>query len=162
MLACSAPNAGAQTPVRWTAAALRGAEATRAAAPEGAAIVRVTAAIDDGWHIYSLTQPAGGPVATRITLPAGQPYAAAGAVRSSRPHVGYDESFAMNVEMHERTAVFDVPVRATGGSAGSPANWRSPVQITVRYQACNASLCLPPQTARLSASLPPGRSAGPS
>lgn len=159
-LACVGRPAVAQTPVHWSAFAR--AAATPGAAP-GTAVVRVTAGIDRGWHIYSLTQAPGGPAPTRISLPAGAGYVGAAPIRTTRPRVAFDSAFGMTVELHERRAVFDVPVRrvraATPG-AGAEAGNGAPIRLAVRYQACNDRLCLPPQTAHLSAVPPRARRPG--
>src|ERR1700730_8038767 len=54
---------------------------------------QVTAQIQGGWHLYSLTQGAGGPVPTRITVPDGQPFKLAGNVSGPRPRVEMDPNF---------------------------------------------------------------------
>lgn len=131
-------SAGAQTPVHW-----RAQPATIAA--NGTGSVTLTAAIDDGWHIYAVTQGPGGPVPTRFTLAAGQPLAMAGEVKSApAPKTEMDEAFGIKVEMHERQASFTLPVTVAAGAHPDS------VRVRARYQACNASLCLPPQTAQLS------------
>jgi thiol:disulfide interchange protein DsbD len=133
----------AQTQVQWTLAPI--------AAPiqDGAtATVRVDARIQDGWHIYSITQPAGGPIPTRITVPPNQPFESAGdAEPTAQPRVAFDDAFKMNVQMHEKAIGFTVPIRAVGTAATAADS----VHVNVRYQVCNESLCLPPQTARLAA-----------
>lgn len=142
LVACSsADHAAAQTPVRWSIAPVR-AEMTHGTL----ANVRVDAAIQSGWHIYSITQPSGGPYATRISVPTGQRFVAAGEPKVLlAPRVAFDEAFKMNVQLHEKAASFDVPVRLNG-PANAPGD---SVHVNVRYQVCNASLCLPPQTAKL-------------
>ncbi len=141
-LAACAPGqpAAAQTPVVWTIAPLRVVMENGATAN-----VRIDAKIQDGWHIYSITQPAGGPIPTRITIPSGQPFGAAGDSKpSAQPRVAFDDAFHMNVQLHEKAVGFIVPIRSTAPAAASDS-----VHVNVRYQACNASLCLPPQTAKL-------------
>lgn len=142
LAACSpARPAAAQTPVHWTIAPLRGAL-------QGGAVanVRIDAKIQDGWHIYSITQPAGGPIATRITVPTGQPFVSAGdPAPSAAPRIAFDDAFQMNVQLHEKAVGFTVPVRFTG----VPGSHTESIHVNVRYQACNASLCFPPQTAKL-------------
>lgn len=116
--------------------------------PGTVAHVTIEAVIQTGWHIYSVTQPPGGPYATRISVPDGQPFVAVGtATAITPPHVSFDDAFKMNVQLHEKAASFDVPVRlADVAHAGGDS-----VRVNVRYQVCNASLCLPPQTVRLAA-----------
>lgn len=130
-------SAGAQTPVHWHAQ-------PAVIAANGTGSVTLTAAIDDGWHIYAVTQGPGGPVPLRLTLATGQPVAIAGDVKASpAPKTELDEAFGIKVEMHERQASFTVPVKVAPGAHPDS------VHVRARYQACNASLCLPPQTAQL-------------
>src|SRR3989304_8246943 len=42
--------------------------AQKALAPGATSEIPVTARLDAGWHIYSLTQPTGGPIATTVGL----------------------------------------------------------------------------------------------
>jgi DsbC/DsbD-like thiol-disulfide interchange protein len=128
-------------PVRWSlappSAPIQGGDT---------ADVRVDASIQDGWHIYSITQPAGGPIATRITVPVGQPFVAAGDPKpTAQPRVAFDDAFKMNVQLHEKAVGFTVPVRASTAATSATDS----VHVNVRYQVCNESLCLPPQTAKL-------------
>lgn len=133
-----APAAGAQTPVHWHADSAH-------MDMSGSGQVGLTATIDDGWHIYAVTQGPGGPVPTRFTLATGQPLRLSGAPTvSPAPTTRMDESFGIPVQMHEHQAKFAVGVKAAG------AMHPDTIRIQARYQACNASLCLPPQTARLS------------
>jgi DsbC/DsbD-like thiol-disulfide interchange protein len=143
--ACSAGRpAAAQMPVTWTIAPLRATPGNGATVP-----VRIDARIQQGWHIYSITQPAGGPIATRITVPPGQVVVAAGAATPTvQPRIAYDDAFKMNVQLHEKAVGFNVPVRSSRLASATDS-----VHVNVRYQVCNASLCYPPQTARLATPL---------
>ncbi len=142
----SAPPAVAP-PVRWTIVPPRARITT---SPD---TVVIQASIEPGWHVYSLTQPAGGPVATRVSLSPGQPFELAGTpVSAPAPHVAYDDAFRMNVQLYEARVRFLVPVRAS--RAVMPAD---SVRVNVRYQICNASLCYPAQTAKLAAAFPAPR-----
>lgn len=145
-LACSTPRADAQTPVHWTATL------QRAPARGGSAAVKLVAVIDKGWHIYATNQGPGGPVPTRITVPSGQPFVAGGPVTvAPPPHSAFDEAFRITVLLHEKRAEFVVPVKSVGTTAADS------IHVNARYQVCNATLCLPPQTARLSV---PARATG--
>lgn len=134
--------ASAQNPVTW---AVKTSSARVAAG--GNVSVQLTAQIESGWHMYSLTQGAGGPIPTRITLPEGQPFKLGGAVRGPRPRTEMDPNFQMNTETYEGSAAFIVPV-VTGADA--PAGMQN-IQVNVRFQACNSQLCLPPRTVKLAA-----------
>lgn len=134
-----APAAGAQTPVHWTISPAR-------IDGGGSGSVTLSAKIDDGWHIYAVTQGPGGPVPTRITLAPGQALGiSTDPLVSPAPKTEMDESFGIPVQMHERQVAFTMKMKAdTRAKLDS-------VHVRARYQACNASLCLPPQTAQLSA-----------
>jgi DsbC/DsbD-like thiol-disulfide interchange protein len=124
-------------PVTWT-----GAVAPAQVAAGGMVNVRLTAAIDDGWHLYSTTQPPGGPVPTRIAV-ASPRFALEGSLAFPKPSVHADPNFGINVETYETGVTFTVPVRV---DKAAPVGTDT-VVVTARYQACNATLCLPPQTA---------------
>lgn len=129
-----AAAAGAQNPVAWTVT-----PAAKAAVAGGTTSVKITAAIQDGWHIYSLTQPAGGPNPTRFTLPDSQPFTLGGAIVGPAPKVGFDETFNINVETHEKTAEFTIPVKIDKDA--KPGTQQ--LHVNARYQVCNATSCIP-------------------
>ena len=52
--------------------------------------VKLLAAVQEGWHLYSLKPMAEGPVPTRIWLAEGQPFSLAGAVQAPEPQVMQD------------------------------------------------------------------------
>jgi DsbC/DsbD-like thiol-disulfide interchange protein len=139
-----AAAAGAQTPVKWTATA------TKPAAAGGETSVKLSAKIDDGWHIYSITQGPGGPIPTKVSVPDSQAFALAGQVKSSAaPAVKFDENFGINVETYEKAVDLTVPVKV---QKGAKAGEKTGI-VAVRYQACNASLCLPPKTEKIKVAL---------
>lgn len=107
---------------------------------------RVQAAIGGGWHIYSLTQPDGGPVPTSITIGDGA-FKAAGSARSeTAPHREMDENFGVATETYTGGAVFTLPVITGAAQTGAET-----LTVSIRYQACNDSICLPPKTVKVSA-----------
>lgn len=125
-----------QTPVHWSASD------AGTVAPGARVTAHISAAIDAGWHVYSLTQGAGGPIAMRITLAPNQPFALEGTPTGPAPHKEFDPNFGIHVELYEETATFTVPVVAT---AATPIG-KDSILVRPRYQACNASLCLPART----------------
>lgn len=146
LAACPTSGVGAQTPVHWSATAPSGS----VVAIGGTTNVKLQASIADGWHIYAIDQGPGGPVPTRITLAPGQPFTLASAVRAiSTPRTELDQSFGIKVMVHEKSAAFVLPVRV-GPTVRSGTD---SVHVNARYQVCNATLCLPPQTARLAAAV---------
>jgi thiol:disulfide interchange protein DsbD len=132
----------AQTnPVKF---ALRLAPGTAALGPGTTFRVRLTAKIDEGWHLYSITQPPGGPIATRISVPKGQPVTLAGTIDAPRPRVAFDQNFGMNIELYDREVTFVVPLKlATDARSGTQR-----IAVEAYFQACNDMACLRPKTVR--------------
>ena len=139
----AAPGPGAamsQNPVHWTA------EIDEENLAAGATVtVGVSATIDPGWYIYSITQGEGGPVPSRISLGADQPFTQAGDVRGTEPAVKFDQNFSMEVEMHEGSVAYELPVQVAADAGPDVKE----IQVRARYQACTNRVCLPAQTERL-------------
>jgi len=115
--------------------------------PGGRGTARVNASIGGGWNMYSITQGAGGPIPTRITLGEG-PFKI-GNVSGPRPKVKLDPNFGINTETYSSNAAFTVPFTV---NADAPEG-ASTLNVRVRYQVCNDTVCLPPKTVPLSAAL---------
>jgi suppressor for copper-sensitivity B len=105
------------------------------------ATLAVTAVLEEGWHLYAISQQPGGPIATRITI----------AEDSARRVTG---PFKPDSEPHKRT-VTDVP--AWKGLVieehSGRVTWRAPlnsaegqVKGSVSLQLCQDTTCLPPQS----------------
>jgi len=133
----------AQNPVSWSIKT----NLSGSLKPGDKFTAQVTAQIQGGWHVYSITQGAGGPIPTRITVPDGQAFKLAGNVSGQRPHVAFDPNFEINTETYEGSTTFKVPIAVT---ADAPAGEQT-LNVSVRYQACNDKNCLPPRTVKLSA-----------
>ena len=85
-------------PVQWAVTAPAAGSAAKAG---GKLAVTVTATIAPGWHLYSLKKMEGGPIATTIVVPEGQPFRLAGAIDASAPLSKFDDTFQMDVESYE-------------------------------------------------------------
>jgi DsbC/DsbD-like thiol-disulfide interchange protein len=107
--------------------------------------LKLTADVQEGWHLYSLKPMAEGPIPTRIWIAEGQPFALAGAIQAPPPQVQQDPSFGIEVELYEGEAVFSLPVRV---AAGTPPGAQKLV-VSAAYQSCNNKLCLPPKTVKV-------------
>jgi len=127
-------------PVRWKASA------PPATVARGATItVTLSAIIAPGWHVYATTQREGGPVPLAIGLGEGQGFRLAGPIRSPAPESKFDPNFGIDVALHVDRADFAVPIAV----AGTARLGRQTLVLDARYQACNASICLPPQSDRI-------------
>ncbi|MBX7172569.1 MAG: thioredoxin family protein [Pyrinomonadaceae bacterium] len=113
----------------------------------GKGTAKVTASIGGGWHMYSITQGAGGPIRTTISIDGG-PFKMGG-VSGTRPRVQMDPNFGINTETYEGSAAFNIPFTV---AADAPEG-SQPLNVNVRFQVCNDSTCLPPKTVKVSAPL---------
>lgn len=137
---------GQENPIKWS---LQPVASKKPMNPGDRFSVKVVAKIDGGWHLYSLTQPAGGPVPTRITLPAGQPFKLAGRIQSPDPYVAPDPNFGIDTEYYADSATFTLPVRiATDAKPG-----KTRLLVNAYFQSCNDQFCLPPRTVKLETSV---------
>jgi thiol:disulfide interchange protein DsbD len=142
LLTLSSTCASAQDPVHWSAS---GPASPVAHGQKFTA--RVSARIDPGWHIYSITQAPGGPVATEINLARKQAFNLAGPIIGPLPRSAYDSNFQLQTEFYEQTASFKVPLTAAANAPAGP----TAVAIDVRFQVCNERQCLPATTVHLKA-----------
>ena len=132
----------AQDPVQWTLAF------DSKSAPPGARILgHLSAKIQPGWHLYSLTTPRP-PIATTAAL-ADNPVVASYKVYQPKPLVKLDPAFNVNTETfaEEVTFLFEIELKKDAPSG--------PAELTaqVRYQCCNDTLCLPPRKKTAAASI---------
>ena len=129
-------------PIRWSIQKENSASAVKAGDKFN---VQVIAAIDEGWHLYSLDQPAGGPIPTRISVPEDQKFKLEGDIESPLPQVLFDPNFNMDTQFYEGEAVFKLPVEiAKDAEAG-----KNTLFVNVFFQTCNEQTCLPPKTVKL-------------
>jgi thiol:disulfide interchange protein DsbD len=115
--------------------------------------VKLVAAVQDGWHLYSLKPMAEGPIATRIWIGEGQAFSLAGAVHAPDPRVMQDATFGMEVELYEGEAVFTLPLKVASGAVPGAQK----LLVSASYQSCNNKLCLPPKTVKVEAAVTIGK-----
>ena len=129
------PAAAKDDPVRWTLAPLAGSDLV---SPGGNAWFELTATIQPGWHLYSPTTPAGGPIVSKIRLDE-NPAIASYVVYRPQPVRKLDPNFQIDTETYTGEAKFVIAVVTAKQATGQAV-----VQATVRYQACTDVKCLPP------------------
>ena len=110
---------------------------------------RLSATIEEGWHLYALDQPKGGPIATKITVPEDSVFKIDGSIESPKPTIKLDPNFLIEekpieTKFFEKQATFVIPIKMAGDGSGSD------LAINVYYQACNDTYCLPPKTYKIS------------
>lgn len=113
----------------------------------------IEATMEPGWHIYSLTQPSGGPTTTRIKLEASDGYEPPGGFQSSPPpEKKQDALFDMVVETHHGRVVWYAPLTLTQGI--DPAVLE--IKGSVHALPCTETSCTQPQDFEFVAKLGPG------
>lgn len=128
----SARASAQEHPIQWTL--VKPPTEVKQGAPFTA---RLHAVIPAGWHLYSITQPPGGPVATVISLPAGSSFLLAEKVRAPDPDVALDPNFNIPTETYIDSVT--IPVRLNAHTKGT-----TKLAIVIAYQTCTNRFCLPP------------------
>jgi len=113
----------------------------------------ITARMEPGWHIYSITQAPGGPIRTTIDLAPSEAYRVTGDFRATTPpekkiEPGFD---GLEVESHHDAVTWHAPVELASGV--DPATLT--IEGAVRAQAC-ADSCIAPRKYPFTARLGPG------
>jgi len=124
---------------------------------ERPAVLMITANIAPGWHVYSLTQPPGGPTKTRIELTPSSEYQLAGQFHSQpQPTERVDDEawVGLTIEEHSGRVTWYAPVALASGV--DPATLVIAGQV--RMLACKDS-CIP-ITKDFTARLGPGVAVG--
>src|SRR5215472_10561005 len=113
-LAC-ATLAQSQELVHWTLSS-----DSSKVAPGSTAVLKLTAKIDPGWHMYSLTAtPADGPNATTIALAENTAVASA-QVYQPKPDRKFDPNFKFDTETFSNEVVFLIPTKLKPDAPAGP------------------------------------------
>ncbi|MEP6905530.1 MAG: protein-disulfide reductase DsbD domain-containing protein [Gemmatimonadales bacterium] len=137
----AARETDSNNPVRWMLS-----PAVAELRPDSVTPVHLAATIDNGWYIYAITQKTGGPTPMTVGVAPSPPFSISGEVTSPAPVVVFDKEFNMNTERYEGAPSFIVPVATTIASGPQPDS----LDVKVRFQACNETLCLPARTVKVS------------
>jgi thiol:disulfide interchange protein len=132
--ASAAAHAQKLDPIQWALTS----EVSKA--PAGSSVpLHLRATFQEGWHLYSLTTPKGGPIPTTAEL-AGNPAISGSKLYQPPPERQFDKNFNLDTETFEKSV--DLPL-----SAEISKTAKGTVELTaqVRYQACNDRQCLPPR-----------------
>ncbi len=121
-------------PVKWTLAA-----DPAAVAPGGKVLLKLTAAIDPEWHMYSATSPPG--AGQPLVLKAENPAVDNVIVYQPNPEKKFDPLANVETERYEGTVVFLLDTQLTKDAPAGPLELTS----QIRYSACTDKMCLPPR-----------------
>lgn len=108
-----------------------------------ARLVRLSAVIPKGWHIYGIKQLPGGPTPLVIRIDQGAPYEISGIPQGTIPQKHHDASFDLDTEYFTDSVELNFPVTMTGSEINIG------VPLSVRFQMCSDTTCLPPKTVHL-------------
>src|SRR5690606_17336717 len=116
-------------PVKWSVASkkLTGNEA----------VIFIKATIDNGWHIYGLHVPEGGPIATSFVFNPSKDYNLHGKVAAPAPQSKFEKAFDMQVPYYAKEVIFQQKIKLNKGQTS--------VKGLVEFMACDAERCLPPE-----------------
>ncbi len=118
--------------------------------PAGSSLEAVLhARIDKGWHLYSMTQPPGGPIPTSISVERNPVFKQVGSVQQPPVHKWFDQTFEIETEYLEGDVDFRIPVKIS--RSASPG--KQTIAVKVRFMVCSDTLCLPPRTKHLTATV---------
>lgn len=97
-----------------------------------------SAKLENGWHLYDMNLPEGGPISTSFNYETLKGAKTAGdPVPSKKATTVYDEQFGMNLSWYAKEITFSQKIEVTDPKAFKLAGY-------VEYMACNDENCLPP------------------
>lgn len=129
-------------PVQWV---LR---AKSSVAPGQQTVVELTAKVQPGYHLYSLTTPAGGAIPTTVKF--GESTLIAHVeVFQPKPERKFDANFGVDTETFEGT----IPLLAKVTLGANASAGEIPLTVSVRYQVCTEKTCIRPTTKQVATTL---------
>jgi len=130
-----------QTPpdtVRWNA--------SLSSSAIGETTLQISGDIQDGWHVYALTQPSGGPIALKVTVDENEIARSSGAPTGPKPHMRLDPSFKLRTQFYTHSFTLRLPLQLKQPAAAGEQH----IPVSVRFQTCSDRECQPPRTIHLS------------
>jgi thiol:disulfide interchange protein len=106
--------------------------------PGSRVLARLTARMDPGWHLYSLSTPKG-PIPTTVKLLDNAAVESC-QIHQPQPAVNFDPNFQLETETFDKEVIFLLDVTLKKGASPGPLE----LAAQARYQACDAKQCLLP------------------
>ncbi|HEX9961091.1 MAG TPA: protein-disulfide reductase DsbD domain-containing protein, partial [Pyrinomonadaceae bacterium] len=100
----------AQNPTRWSLESGAKGKSLKQGEKFKAALL---AEIEDGWHLYALEQPEGGPIPTTVKVNESVPFIIEGKVTTPAPVTKFDPNFNIDTKFFEKQAQFNLPLQAS-------------------------------------------------
>ncbi len=116
--------------------------------PGGVLWLRLQASIPSGWHLYGVTQPPGGPIATSFAFDPEKLFQLGADIDAPVPRYVTDPNFGLTSAWHEDSAIFRLPILVAVEARG-----KQKLIARVTYQTCTTRYCLPPREDTLSLSV---------
>lgn len=130
----------AQSPVRWRMSV------TMTSPNEGEIII--TALISEGWHLYGLSMPQGGPKATQFNFSNSSGIELNGDIKPSHePIVKMDPLFGKELSWWDRNVNFTQRFSVSNKQDGN-------INVQIFFMCCNSGTCTPPRIETISTSIP--------
>ena len=120
-----------------------------AAHPGDSVSVTISGVVQDGWHVYGLSQLPDGPTPLKVTIAENGLIKVDGAVTGTPAVKHHDESFNLETQTYSRTFALTIPVRVKLEAVAG----HSSIPVAVRFQACSDRVCLPPRTVQIAVPL---------
>lgn len=99
----------------------------------------LTAQIEPGWHVYSVTQQKGGPMASKIKVAESPDFKVLGPFQPDRsPHVKNIEIYKVPVEEHEGQVIWSAPIELAQGVKPESLT----INLSYSGQVCS-DVCIP-------------------
>ena len=149
--AASAPGVarahqGPPQPVKWSLAL----EPSPGHSTAGGTLTAVvTAAIDEGWHVYAPDEANAGPRPVELTIVKNPVFSAAGKFEAPEPEREMDEAFGQITSSYTDEVAFRLPVAVAASATAGP----HALEIDISFQACDGSICLPAKNVRVKATV---------
>ena len=136
---CTVSFVSAQNPVTWNFSAKK---------VDGKIFeIHLSASIDEDWHIYSQSTPAGGPVPTSVSFAKNPLLVFDGNVKEvGNMEKHFEKLFGVQVFQFSNKVDFVQTVKLK-------ANAKTNVSGTVEFMVCNDEMCLPPKKVPFSIAL---------
>lgn len=131
-------SAQIKNPIKWSA------EVEQSSDSEG--VIRLAAAVENGWHLYGMELPDGGPRPTRISLPDSDNIEFGTITPSVKPESKVDMIFHLKLSWWDSDVTFTIPYKLISGKGAN-------VDIGISYQGCNDRTCISPQKEILSVTI---------
>ncbi|MBD5233293.1 MAG: hypothetical protein HDS65_03845 [Bacteroidales bacterium] len=101
--------------------------------------VTFKALISEGWHLYGLNIPEGGPKATSFDLKSSTDIKFTGPITPSRKPLTVDDPlFGLKLDWWDTNVEFTVPFKVTGAAPR--------IECKINYMSCDGNSCRPPKT----------------